>query len=169
MTELSKNTQVPQCDKTDVSSSFLDCENVYTNQKIRNWWLDKTEEDRRFMIRDYFYEGNSEEVNTLYGIMPEELEEIYIKNNGQEISINENTMLVEITWDERKKYGYLGKYIVNKDIYQYIPKSWNQKPKLETAKGTIIEVVQYKDRNVYEEQFHTKSRWFKRNDITPVA
>jgi hypothetical protein len=94
--------------------------------------------------------------------------------------INENLNLAEngnstkpllavVYWAEREKYGCLGKYIVNKDIYQYIPKSWNQKPKLETAKGTIIEVVEYKDRNVYEEQFHTKGRWFKRNDITPVA
>jgi len=168
MNEKLKVTENEALNKTDVSSSFLDCEKVYTNRNIRNWWLAKTEEDRRFMVRDYFYEGNSEGVNTLYGIMPEELEEIYIKNNDEKHSDNENMMLVEVSWDERKKYGYLGKYIVNKDIYQYIPKSWNQKPKLETAKGTIIEVVQYKDKNVYKEQFHTKDRWFKRNDITPV-
>ena len=80
MTELKKNTQVPQCDKTAVSSSNIDCENVYTDKKIRNWWLIKTEEDRRVLVRSYFYEGNSENINTLYGIMPEELEEIYLKN-----------------------------------------------------------------------------------------
>ena len=164
-----ENNENEALNKTDVSSSFLDCEKVYTNRKIRDWWLTKTEEDRRVIVRNYFYEGNSENINTLYGIMPEELEEIYIKNNEEENSNKSNVLLIEVSWEERKKYGYLGKYIVNKDIYQYIPKSWNQKPKLETAKGTIIEVVKYKDRNVYEEQFHTKSRWFKRNDITPVA
>lgn len=78
-------------------------------------------------------------------------------------------LLAVVSWAEREKYGCLGKYIVNKDIYQYIPKSWNQKAKLENTKGTIIEVVEYKYRNVYEEQFCTKGRWFKRNDITPVA
>ncbi len=81
MTKLSKNTQVPQCDKTlAVSSSNIDYENVYTNKKTRNWWIAKTEEDRRVLVRSYFYEGNSENINTLYGIMPEELEEIYLKN-----------------------------------------------------------------------------------------
>lgn len=70
-------------------------------------------------------------------------------------------------WTERKRFGYLGKYYVNRDIYEDIPKSWNQKPKLLVAKGTVIEVVEYKDRNVFEEQFHTKGLWFKRNQITP--
>jgi len=75
----------------------------------------------------------------------------------------------EIAWSEREKYGCLGKYIVNKDIYQDIPKSWNQKPKLLFKKGTIIEVVVYKYRDMPEEQFHTKSWWFKRNQITPFV
>jgi len=76
-------TKNPALSKTAVGGSNIDCENVYTNKKIRNWWLTKTEEDRRIMVRNYFYQGNSEVVNTLYGIMPEELEEIYLKNSKE--------------------------------------------------------------------------------------
>jgi len=72
--EINENKALSQ---TSVSSSNVECENVYTNKKIRNWWLSKTEEERRVMVRKYFYEGNSEEINTLYGIMPEELGEIF--------------------------------------------------------------------------------------------
>ena len=74
----------------------------------------------------------------------------------------------EVSWTEREKYGYLGKYIVNKDIYQELPESWNQKPELVIAKGTIINVVEYKDRHVWEEQFCTLGKWFKRKDIVPI-
>jgi hypothetical protein len=74
----------------------------------------------------------------------------------------------EVSWIEREKYGCLGKYIVNKDIYQELPESWNQKPELVTAKGTIINVVEYKDKHVWEEQFCTLGRWFKRKDIIPI-
>jgi len=58
-----------------------DYEAVYTNRTIRDWWVAKTEEERRLMVRSYFKEGNSEGVNTLYGIMPEEMEEIYNINS----------------------------------------------------------------------------------------
>lgn len=52
-------------------------EEPYTNKEIRTWWLNQTEERRRDMVREYFKNGNSEGINTLYGIMPEEMEEIY--------------------------------------------------------------------------------------------
>jgi hypothetical protein len=52
-------------------------EEAYTNKNIRNWWLDKTENERRLMISVYFKGGNSKNIDTLYGIMPEEMEEIY--------------------------------------------------------------------------------------------
>ncbi len=58
-----------------------DCEAVYTNRIIRDWWVSKTEDERRLMVRSYFVGGNSEKVHTLYGIMPEEMEEIYIKSS----------------------------------------------------------------------------------------
>ena len=70
-------------DKTAVMCSNIDYENVYTNKKIRNWWLTKTEEDRRAIVRKYFKGGNSESINTLYGIMPEELEEMYLENSNE--------------------------------------------------------------------------------------
>jgi hypothetical protein len=39
---------------------------------------------------------------------------------------------IEEVWIEREKEVRLFKvkYIVNKDIYQELPESWNQKPKL---------------------------------------
>lgn len=58
-------------------------ENTYTDKVIRGWWLSQTEEDRRLMVRKYFNScggGSSEQINTLYGIMPEEMEEIYNQN-----------------------------------------------------------------------------------------
>ena len=72
------------------------------------------------------------------------------------------------TWENREKYGCLGFYLIKNDIYQDIPKSWNQKPKLITSKGTIVQIVKYKYRDVYEEQFHTKGSWFKRNQLIPI-
>lgn len=78
-----ENNENEALNKTDVSSSNIDCENVYTNKKIRNWWLTKTEEDRRAIVRKYFKGGNSESINTLYGIMPEELEEMYLENSNE--------------------------------------------------------------------------------------
>ena len=78
-----ENKQNEALNKTDVSSSNIDCENVYTNKKIRNWWLTKTEEDRLAIVRKYFKGGNSESINTLYGIMPEELEEMYLENSNE--------------------------------------------------------------------------------------
>jgi len=59
-------------------------EEAYTNKTIRNWWLDKTEDERRLMISVYFKGGNSENIDTLYGIMPEEMEEIYNINIKEE-------------------------------------------------------------------------------------
>jgi hypothetical protein len=58
-----------------------DCEAVYTNRIIRDWWVAKTEDERRLMVRSYFSGGNSEKIHTLYGIMPEEMEEIYNINS----------------------------------------------------------------------------------------
>jgi hypothetical protein len=72
------------------------------------------------------------------------------------------------TWENKRKYGYLGFYLIKSDIYQDIPESWNQKPKLLVKKNTIIEVIEYKDKNVYEEQFNTNTYWFKRNQLIPI-
>jgi hypothetical protein len=65
-------------------------EEPYTNKEIRTWWLNQTEEKRRDMVREYFKGGNSENINTLYGIMPEEMEEIY----------NINVDVVIMDWEE---------------------------------------------------------------------
>lgn len=65
-------------------------EETYTNKEIRTWWLNQTEERRRDMVREYFKNGNSEGINTLYGIMPEEMEEIY----------NINVDVVIMDWEE---------------------------------------------------------------------
>jgi hypothetical protein len=59
-------------------------EEAYTNKTIRNWWLNKTEDERRLMISVYFKGRNSENIDTLHGIMPEEMEEIYIINIKEE-------------------------------------------------------------------------------------
>jgi hypothetical protein len=67
-------------------------EEPYTNKEIRTWWLNQTEERRRDMIREYFKGGNSERINTLYGIMPEEMEEIY--------NINVDVDVVIMDWEE---------------------------------------------------------------------
>lgn len=62
-----------------------------------------------------------------------------------------------------------GKYIVNFDIYEEIPKNWKQKPKILHKKGDIVSIVEYKDRNVYEEQFIMAcGRWFKKHQITKI-
>lgn len=65
-------------------------EETYTNKEIRTWWLNQTEERRRDMVREYFKPGNSENINTLYGIMPEEMEEMY----------NINVDVVIMDWEE---------------------------------------------------------------------
>jgi hypothetical protein len=65
-------------------------EHTYTNKEIRTWWLNQTEERRRDMVREYFKGGNSENINTLYGIMPEEMEEMY----------NINVDVVIMDWEE---------------------------------------------------------------------
>lgn len=65
-------------------------EEPYTNKEIRAWWLNQTEERRRDMVREYFKGGNSENINTLYGIMPEEMEEMY----------NINVDVVIMDWEE---------------------------------------------------------------------
>ena len=66
------------------------CEHTYTNKEIRTWWLNQTAERRRNMVREYFKGGNSEGINTLYGIMPEEMEEMY----------NINVDVVIMDWEE---------------------------------------------------------------------
>jgi hypothetical protein len=65
-------------------------EEPYTNKEIRTWWLNQTEERRRDMVREYFKGGNSENINTLYGIMPEEMEGMY----------NINVDVVIMDWEE---------------------------------------------------------------------
>ena len=72
------------------------------------------------------------------------------------------------TWENKQKYGYLGFYLIKNNIYENIPDSWKQKPKHLVKKDTIIKVIEYKDRNVYEEQFNTNSYWFKRNQLIPI-
>jgi len=52
----------------------------YYSRESRIWWLALSEEKRREMIKDYFGEGDADGVSSLYGMMPEELEEIYLKN-----------------------------------------------------------------------------------------
>jgi len=52
----------------------------YYNKESRIWWLSLSEEKRREMIKDYFGEGNTDSISSIYGMMPEELEEIYLKN-----------------------------------------------------------------------------------------
>ena len=78
-------------------------ENTYSNKVVRGWWLSQTENNRRIMVRKYFDGcggGNSERINTLYGIMPEEMEEIYDKNSKiQEVqdSFNRDSVRVIIS------------------------------------------------------------------------
>ena len=52
-------------------------EDLYHKKEIRTWWLEQTEESRRSMIKNYFKGEKSENINTLYGIMPEDLDGIY--------------------------------------------------------------------------------------------
>ena len=69
---------------TEIEMMNMVYEDTYTNKEIRAWWLNQTEEKRRDMVREYFKGGNSENINTLYGIMPEEMEEkwfCYFENN----------------------------------------------------------------------------------------
>ena len=74
----------------DLINLHIKYEETYTNKEIRTWWLNQTEERRRDMVREYFKGGNSENINTLYGIMPEEMEEIY----------NINVDVVIMDWEE---------------------------------------------------------------------
>lgn len=74
----------------------------------------------------------------------------------------------EITWSEREKYGCIGTYLINRDIYEFIPSGWRQTPKLRYKKGTVIEVVKYNYRDAFEEQFETGKSWFKREQLTPI-
>jgi hypothetical protein len=74
----------------DLIDLHIKYEETYTNKEIRTWWLNQTEERRRNMVREYFKNGNSEGINTLYGIMPEEMEEIY----------NINVDVVIMDWEE---------------------------------------------------------------------
>ncbi len=83
--------------------------------------------------------------------------------------MSEEINYTEITWKEREKYGCIGHYVVNRDIYHDMPSSWKQVPKLKHKKGTMIKVVKYKYRDVFEEQFHTNLWWFKREQITPIS
>lgn len=62
----------------ELEKSF-DAESVYQNKEARNWWKIKTEQERRLLVREYFKEANSEGIDTLYGIMSEEMEEMYLK------------------------------------------------------------------------------------------
>lgn len=75
---------------TEIEMRNMGYEETYTNKEIRTWWLNQTEERRRDMVREYFKNGNSEGINTLYGIMPEEMEEIY----------NINVDVVIMDWEE---------------------------------------------------------------------
>ena len=75
---------------TEIEMMNMVYENTYTNKEIRTWWLNQTEERRRNMVREYFKGGNSENINTLYGIMPEEMEEMY----------NINVDVVIMDWEE---------------------------------------------------------------------
>ena len=74
----------------------------------------------------------------------------------------------EITWVEREKYGCIGTYLINRDIYEFIPSGWMQTPKLKYKKGTVIEVVKYKYFDIFEEQFETRKHRFRREQITPI-
>jgi len=57
-----------------------------------------------------------------------------------------------------------GKYIVNFDIYDP-----HGKQKIRWKKGDIVEIVEHKDRNVWEEQFITiGGNWFKKHQITKI-
>jgi hypothetical protein len=74
----------------DLIELHIKYEETYTNKEIRTWWLNQTEERRRDMVREYFKGGNSENIHTLYGIMPEEMEEMY----------NINVDVVIMDWEE---------------------------------------------------------------------
>ena len=75
---------------TEIEMMNMVYEDTYTNKEIRTWWLNQTEGRRRDMVREYFKGGNSERINTLYGIMPEEMEEIY----------NINVDVIIMDWEE---------------------------------------------------------------------
>jgi hypothetical protein len=88
---------------TEIEMTNMVYEDTYTNKEIRTWWLNQTEERRRDMVREYFKGGNSENINTLYGIMPEEMEEMYNVNTG----INKNTSEWCKIFDEMRVSPYI--------------------------------------------------------------
>jgi hypothetical protein len=48
------------------------------NERIKIWWEEKlTEHQRRLLVRKYFKDGDSEKINTINGLMFEEIKEIY--------------------------------------------------------------------------------------------
>lgn len=48
--------------------------------KEKKWWNGLTEIERRKFVQDYFKNCNSEKVDTLTGLMEEEIKEIYFEN-----------------------------------------------------------------------------------------
>ena len=90
-------------------------EEPYTNKEIRAWWLNQTEERRRNMVREYFKGGNSENINTLYGIMPEEMEEIY----------NINVDVVIMDWEEIL-FDFIDFYpcILPNELFEWLKKNY---------------------------------------------
>ena len=90
-------------------------EEPYTNKEIRTWWLNQTEERRRDMVREYFKNGNSEGVNTLYGIMPEEMEEMY----------NINVDVVIMDWEEIL-FDFIDFYpcILPNELFEWLDKNY---------------------------------------------
>jgi hypothetical protein len=88
---------------TEIEMMNMVYEDTYTNKEIRTWWLNQTEKRRRDMVREYFKGGDSENINTLYGIMPEEMEEMYNVNAG----INKNTSEWCKIFDEMRVSPYI--------------------------------------------------------------
>jgi hypothetical protein len=90
-------------------------EEPYTNKEIRTWWLNQTEERRRDMVREYFKNGNSEKINTLYGIMPEEMEEMY----------NINVDVVIMDWGEIL-FDFIDFYpcILPNELFEWLEKNY---------------------------------------------
>jgi hypothetical protein len=84
------NITPEELESTEIEMRNMGYEETYTNKEIRTWWLNQTEGRRRDMVREYFKGGNSERINTLYGIMPEEMEEIY----------NINVDVIIMDWEE---------------------------------------------------------------------
>ena len=43
----------------------------------KQWWFDKSEQERRLMTRKYFKNADSEKIHTIHGLMDEEIKEIH--------------------------------------------------------------------------------------------